>query len=110
MATKLVNGVRFELTQTELDARQAELESYVAPVPQVVSMVQARLALLDQGLLAGVETALNALAEPAKTKALIEWEFRDTVHRNRDLVQSITLVLGLSETDIDNLFILANSL
>lgn len=89
------------------------VERPVAPVrvPQVVTMAQARLALLASGRLADVAAALDALPEPPKTSALIEWEFRDTVHRNRDLVLTILDgTLGMTNTEIDDLFILAASL
>lgn len=82
----------------------------VDQVPQSVTMAQARLALLDQGLLADVETALNELPEPPRASALIEWEFQTIVHRDRDLVLTIMNLLGLDDTQIDNLFILAKTL
>ena len=109
--TKLVDGERIELTQSEIDARQAEIDAYVEPTPQSVSMAQARLALLETGRLADVETTLNAMEGGAKTKALIEWEFQTVVHRNRDLVLNVLGAgLGMIDSEIDDLFILAASL
>jgi len=111
METKVVNGERIELTQEEIDVRQVEIDAYIEPVPQSVSMAQARLALLETGKLADVETVLNALEGDAKTKALIEWEFQTVVHRDRDLVLNVLGVgLGMIDSEIDDLFILAASL
>ena len=110
MGNKLVNGVRFELTQAELDARQAELESYVEPIPAQIGMDQAQLALHDEGLTEAVELAIDALPVGQQKRVKIEWNTRTTVRRNRGLVSKVLNAAGLSETDIDNLFILANSL
>ncbi len=109
--TKLVDGERIELTKSEIDARQTEIDAYVAPIPQSVSMAQARLALLDVGRLEDVETTLNAMSEPDRAKGLIEWEFQTVVHRDRDLVLNVLGVgLNMVDSEIDDLFILAASL
>ena len=76
-------------------------------VPQMVTKAQARLALYDAGKLAEVEAALNALENP---RALIEWDTRETLSRDRDLVNEILSGIGLIDSEIDDLFILAASL
>lgn len=80
------------------------------PVPEVVTMRQARLALLQSGLLAQVNTAVSSMTGAAGDAARIEWEFSSTVERNLPLVQSLTGVLGLTEAQIDDLFRLAAGL
>lgn len=107
MLTKIVNSERVELTQEEIDARQAELDNYVEPIPQSVTKAQARLALHDTGRLADVLTALSAMDNP---RALIEWETRETVSRDRDLVNIVLAGIGMLDSEIDDLFILAASL
>jgi predicted component of type VI protein secretion system len=77
------------------------------PVPQSVTMRQARLALLQQGLLAQVDTVIDQLPEPDKSAAKIEWEYSQTVERDRPLIQALAPGLGLSDEDLDNLFKLA---
>ena len=79
-------------------------------VPQEITMRQARLALLDIGLLANVQTAINTLSEPAKTKAQIEWEYSNALQRDNPFVTTLGTALGLSSDDIDNLFITASGL
>lgn len=80
------------------------------PVPQSVTMRQARLALHAAGLLAGVDTAIAAMDEPAKTAASIEWEYASSVERNAGLVPEMAAALGMSDADIDDLFITAATL
>ena len=79
-------------------------------LPQEVTMRQARLALLGAGLLDDVEAAINALSEPAKTAAGIEWEYSQAVQRHRGLVVQIGGALGLTEAQIDTLFMEAATL
>lgn len=79
-------------------------------IPQEITMRQARLALLDIGLLANVQTAINTLPEPDKTKAQIEWEYSNALQRDNLFVTTLGTALGLSSDDIDNLFITASRL
>lgn len=78
----------------------------VAPpsIPQAVTMRQARLALHAAGALAGVQVAIDALEEPAKTEAQITWEYSTEVQRQNGLVSQLGPALGLSEAQIDALF------
>jgi len=69
-----------------------------------LSMRQTRLALLDAGLLSGVEDAIANMAEPEKSKAQIEWEYASTVKRNDPWLVALGTELGLSEEQIDELF------
>ena len=80
------------------------------PVPQSVTMRQARLALHAAGLLSGVDAAIASLSEPAKTAAQIEWEYASAVERNAGLVPAMAAALGMSEANIDDLFITAATL
>lgn len=86
-----------------------QIESLSA-VPRSVTMRQARLALLGAGKLAAVESAIAALSEPAKTAALIEWEYSNEVHRHNGFVSQLAPLLGMSEAELDALFIAAKAL
>ena len=79
-------------------------------VPQEVAMRQARLALLNDGILGDVDIALASLPEPDKSEATIEWEYSQTVERNRPFVALLGAALGLNDTQLDDLFILAATL
>lgn len=90
-----------------------EILAYVAPpagVPSAVTMRQARLALLGAGLLPTVQAAIAALPSPQKEAAEIEWEYAQEVQRNHGLVPSMAQALGMSEAQIDDLFIAAAAL
>lgn len=77
---------------------------------QAVTMRQARLALHQTGVLANVDATIAQLPEPQRTAAQIEWDYSNAVERNSAFVAQLGPMLGLSETDIDNLFTLAATL
>ncbi len=79
----------------------------VPAVPQEVTMRQARLALIDAGKLALVDTLLDSLAEPMKTRARAEWEYSSTVQRTHPFVMMLGTQLGI---DLDALFVAASRL
>ena len=78
----------------------------VVPVPESVSQAQARLAMLNAGLLDAATAAVTA-AGPA---AVIEWEWRQTIRRDSPLVAGAALSLGLTDGQVDALFIAAAAL
>ena len=82
------------------------------PVPVItsVTMRQARLALLQQGLLTQVNNAVASMSGDQGDAARIEWEFSNTVDRNRPFVQALAASLGLTSQQIDDLFTLAATL
>ena len=90
--------------------------TYVPPppappyVPEQVTMRQARLALLGAGLLSSVDAAIASLPSPQKEAAQIEWEYAAVVQRNSGLVPAMAQALGMSEAQIDELFITAAAL
>jgi len=81
-----------------------------ATVPAEVTMRQARLALLAAGKLAAVNAAINALPDPPKTAALIEWEYSNAVRRDAQFVALLGPALGLDAAGLDALFIAASKL
>lgn len=105
------NGVVRPATPVEI-ARLEELRHQASQptVPAEVTMRQARLALLDAGLLDMVDQAIAAIPDAIeRRKAEIEWDYSATVQRYNGLVDAIGAGLGLSEEDKDNLFLLAAS-
>ena len=79
-------------------------------VPVEVTMRQARLALHATGKLAAVNAAINALSDPPKTAALIEWEYSNAVRRDSQFVALLGPALGLDAAGLDALFIAAAKL
>ena len=82
----------------------------VAPVPEVVTMRQARLALLAAGKLAQVNTAVANIPGDEGEAARIEWEYAQEVRRDSPLVAGLSAALGLSDETKDNLFKVAAGL
>lgn len=80
------------------------------PVPASVTMRQARLALLSAGLLGAVQTAIDGLSSPDKEAAQIEWDYSNEVQRSNGVVSALAPALGLTEAQIDALFIAAGRL
>ena len=87
-----------------------EIAHTVKPVPAVVTMRQAQLALLSAGMLAGVEEAIEAMPEPIRSAARIEWQRASEVHRDASLVSGIKSQLGLTDDQIDQLFVFASGM
>lgn len=92
-----------------------EVEAHINPppvvvVPSSVTMRQARLALLGEGLLDFVEDAIASLPEDIGRAARIEWEFATHVHRSNKLIGAVTAQLGMSEQEVDDLFITASQI
>lgn len=79
-------------------------------IPTAVTMRQARLALLAAGLLPSVDAAIAALPEPQKSAAKIEWEYSQEVQRHNGFVSVLAPALGLSDAQIDALFVAAQTL
>lgn len=75
-----------------------------------VTMRQARLALLNAGLLDSVATFIDSLPSPHNAIAKIEWEYAQTVFRNQGLVVNLAGALGLTEAQVDALFLEASTL
>ena len=76
-------------------------------VPQEVTMRQAQRALLDAGLLDAVEAAINALPEPPRRAALIDWTKSSTLRRDSQFVAVLAPGLGLDAAALDALFVAA---
>jgi len=81
----------------------------INPVPQIVFMRQARLALLEVGLLDNIEQIINLLPEPLKSEARIEWEYATEVRRDWPTLNQIADHLNLTSEYVDELFILAST-
>lgn len=92
------------ITDEEAQAIQAEQEANKPIVIPDISMRQARLALLADGLLDDITAALDT------PEYKIWWEYSTVVERNNYLVKDILAILGKSEADIDEMFLKASQL
>lgn len=80
------------------------------PPPTFVTMRQARLALLQAGLLDQVNSMLESIPGIEGQVARIEWEFASEVRRDSPLVSIMALSLNLAQGQMDNLFTVAATL
>lgn len=90
-----------------IDDNDPELLAYLnppPPIPTEVTMRQARLALLEAGLLDDVEAAVNAIPGINGERARIEWSFSNTVKKNQPITQMLAQVIGLTPQQIDDMF------
>jgi arginine/ornithine N-succinyltransferase beta subunit len=91
---------------TEMPDDDAEVLDYLqrASEPfktvQTITPRQARLALLQAGLLPSVESAVQAAGGATK----ITWEFATVIERNSPLIETLGGSLGLTREQIDTLF------
>lgn len=105
-----------DMTPTQRNAVQAAYAAHnpeapaPAAVPKAVTMRQARLALLQAGKLTAVNDAVAGMQGAAGEAARIEWEYSQEVQRDKALVLALAPVLGLSEAQLDALFIAASAL
>ncbi len=70
----------------------------------VVTMRQARLALLSAGVLSAIDAVISGMPSPQKEAAQIEWEYAATVNKHSPLVVGLADGLGLTADQIDELF------
>ena len=82
-----------------------ELVPIVEEIPQSVTRLQAKLALLDMGMLDAVEVLLNN-----DRRAKIYWEDAVTLERQNPTLLGMASNLNLSEQDLDNLFLNASKI
>jgi hypothetical protein len=107
----LDNGRERPCTAAEVEDIVARQSTPKPPtVPEFVTMRQARLILFRVGMLEDVEAALEALPSPQKEAARIEWDYSSEVERHRGLVAALGESLGLTEPQLDDLFIKAAEL
>ena len=98
-----------EVERQALLSRIDELEAYVpAPVTgDSVPMRSARLALIAAGLFHAVDGAIQAMTGPEGDIARTEWEYSRTLRRDHPLLAQLGPVIGITEEQIDELFIIA---
>lgn len=94
-----------EITTRPYTQQEIEIASKIK-IPTTVSMRQARLALLQVDLLNSVESAI-AQGDHADQ---ITWEYATEVNRADALVANLSGALGLTEQQLDDLFLLASTL
>jgi len=99
------------VSMTEAEV-QAHLNPPPAPptVPQSATMRQARLAMLQAGILDEVEALIAAMPGDEGRAARIDWEYAFEVRRDWTLIATLAPQLRMTDQQVDDLFILAASI
>lgn len=94
-------------------ATEEEIIAYKKSItPESVSKLNFRLALIDKGIsIADIDARID-LIEPQieKEKAYTLWNFANIYERNNELLISVANQLGISDTELDDIFITAERL
>jgi hypothetical protein len=108
VATQMYN----QIVTVDIPGKKYIIKSVPVPkpppsVPRQVSPAALRLAMIDRGIdMTQIDALMDNVEDPTeKQKAKMQWEYALSIHRNHPLVISFGAALGLSETDIDNIFI-----
>lgn len=91
----VVRDLTAEEIANQLSARRAGM---------IVTPRQARLALLQAGHLASIDTAIAGLSELLKDQVTIEWEYAVQIERMSPWVVAMTESLGMTPEQVDQLF------
>lgn len=106
---------RLPLTTDDYSTVESHISSLNPPadkvvngnVPQEITMRQARLVLLQYGLLDKIDTIIASLPGAEGRAAKIEWEYGTVIKRTSPLVLAMSSQAGLTEEQLDQMFILA---
>lgn len=92
-------------------ATQEEIDQFRRQqVADEVQLWRIRTILKVLGMEQVIEIALESLQEPQKTGALYIWNYGTTVERNSQTVQLLQSVLGLTDAQVDDIFIQAQNI
>lgn len=87
-----------------------EMPALPPRVPREIQNWRGKAILAQMGLLATVEGAIAALPEPERTVAGLAWNGDAKLARNGKTVLGLSAALGLSDAQVDALFIAAEAL
>lgn len=102
-----------EATQGQIPAEYLQLvadDSAKPTVPEVVPMLNARLALIAAGWMPGVQSILDSMGGVSGDQARAYFDHALTVRRDHPLVQSIPAALNKSDQEVNALFIAASTI
>lgn len=99
-AATQVDGVLGVYSQADWETMRDDEMRARNPVPQQVTMRQARLELLKRELLDDVEAVITA----AGREAQIQWEYASVVERSNPVIAIVQQQQGMTDAQIDDLF------
>ena len=88
-----------------------KIQEEVPKIPESIAMWQARSALIDAGLLDDIDAFLANIPDATeRKKAQVKWEFSNTVRRDDPLLAAVVVKMGITNQQLDALFIAAAAL
>lgn len=107
-----INLYMGDMVQGDREATIEEVSLYEVNIleamkPKVVTMRQARLALLQSNLLSTIDIAIASGTDEAMK---IEWEYATEVRRDWASLITLATALGMTSVDLDGLFELGATL
>lgn len=93
------------------DLTHQEIEDRKPKPPTTCTPRQFRLSLINSNIsIQTIETMLNSIQDVKEREiALVEWEYSLEIKREHPLISSFASQLGISESQLDDIFILANT-
>lgn len=88
----------------------AAIQYFASAGKSTITLRQCKLALLNAGKLQDVLAYIDALPEPQRTAALIEFNDTKDVERDSVLLNTVAAAIGLNEEQTDSLFAAAKVL
>ena len=80
-------------------------------VPSIITARQLRLQLVLNGFnLNTIDLIIDSLPEPNKSIARVSWEYATTFERGHQMLSLIAQQIGITETELDTIFINAEKL
>jgi len=86
-------------------------ETAVRIIPQSVTPRQFRVALIMSNIsMQSIEDMIAALPEPDQSIVRTTWEYSTVFERDNTILNNMAANMGLTQQEVDNLFILAEDL
>ena len=95
---------------TEAEVAAAMLLPDPVVVPQEVPMWALKEVCVSRNHTAEIDAALAGLPEPPRVKAMLRWEYKDTISRGSSMITSMQSLLGWSNAYVDELFVASETL
>ena len=95
---------------TESEVAETMLLPDPVVVPQEVPMWALREVCASRNHTAAINDALAGLPEPPRVKAMLRWEYKDTISRGSSMIALMQTRLDWSNAYVDELFIAADTL
>ncbi|MHB0763187.1 hypothetical protein ACYCFC_02120 [Stutzerimonas sp. NM35] len=106
----LVEATEGSIGDLYIDGQFVKPQPPAPNIPESVTMRQCRIALLDVGLLDAVKSSIATMPGTEGERARIDWEYAQEVRRDWPLIGYMAGDLGLTDEQVDGLFMAASAI